>query len=303
MKKASAPHLADWNLLRSFLAIYETGTLTQAAKQLGATQPNMGRHLRELEAQIGETLFVRRPGKLEASERARALYLAVAPMAMSIRDAALVFAGSDGDVAGVVRIAVSEVFACSVVAPILAPLLHEQPELEIELSVSNLADNLLKRDADIAVRFFRPDQDNVIARKVGVVEFGLFAHEDYIAKFGEPKDSEMSKHGFLAGFDKDQIPIGPSLHGEPLKGPIRFRYRSDSSLARQAVVECGGGVGTFQINLAEKNTKLHRVLKDRVHLVQEIWLCAHDELRRSSRMRFVWDRLGAGLEEVLRPKP
>lgn len=299
IKDAPGPHLSDWNLLRSFLAIYETGTLTHAAKKLATTQPNMGRHLRDLEGVIGETLFVRKPGKLEATERAHVLYSAVSPIASSIRDAERVFTGAEGEIAGVVRIAVSEVFAYHVVAPILAPLLHEQPELEIELSVSNLADNLLKRDADIAIRFFRPQQDNVIARKLGSVEFGLFAHEDYLAKFGEPTNFEIAKNGFVTGFDKEQMPIASSLKGGPIAGPIRFRYRSDSAFARQAIVECAGGIGTFQIDHAAKNPKLRRVLKDRVHLVQDIWLCAHDELRRSSRMRFVWDRLGAGLEQAL----
>lgn len=296
------PHIADWNLLRSFLAIYETGTLTLAAIRLGTTQPNMGRHLRELEGVIGETLFVRRPGKLEANNHAHQLFLAVSPMAHAIRDAERVFTdtqGGRGKIVGVVRVAVSDMFGYYVMPQILAPLLHEQPELEIELSVSNLTDNLLRRDADIAVRFFRPEQSDIIAYKLGQVTFGLYAHEDYIAKFGEPKGYDRAVGGFLTGFDKEPFPMAAALRGGVPPAPLRFRFRSDFTLARHAIVECGGGVGMMQTDIAATRPGLRRVLADQVHLEQPVWLCAHDELRRSQRMRYVWDHLKTSIEAKL----
>ena len=295
----AGPHLGDWNLLRSFLAIYETGTLTQAAIRLNTTQPNMGRHLRELEAHIGETLFVRRPGKLEPNSRARELFDAASPIAFAIREAERVLTGDSGEIVGTVRLAVSEVFAYFVMPTIIAPMLHEQTQLEIELSVSNLSDNLLRRDADIAVRFFRPEQSDIITRKLGQVTFGLFAHEDFIAKFGEPSISGVPKQGFLTGFDKEPFALEKSFRGEAPTTPLRFRFRCDSNLARQAIVECGGGVGMFPLDIAATRPALRRVLADRVQLVQEVWLCAHEELRRSKRMRYVWDHVGAGIEKYL----
>lgn len=289
------PRLDDWNLLRSFLAIYETGTLTEAAKRLGTTQPSMGRHLRELEGTLGETLFARLPGRLKPNERAEALFAATAPMHQAVRDAQRLFTDSHERIVGVVRVAVSEAHAYHVAPQILGPLLNEQPELEIELSVSNRADNLLRREADIAVRFFRPEQDDIIARKVGDTELGLFAHESWLARWGEPKEMRMPEGVFVTGFDREQQPVAPAVRG-PLPGPLRFRWRSDSVLAHQAAIECGAGVGMFFVDIAATRPGLKRILADRVSLPQEVWLCAHDELRRSSRMRFVWDRLGAALE-------
>lgn len=294
------PQLGDWNLLRSFLAIYETGTLTEAARRMGTTQPSMGRHLRELEALIGETLFVRLPGRLRATARADALHAATQPMHLAVREAERLFTGGEEQVVGVVRVAVAEVYAYHVVPQILAPLLHEQPELEIELSVSNRADNLLRRDADIAVRFFRPQQDDIIARKVGDTEVGLFAHADYIARFGEPQDVVVPQRAFVTGFDREPMPVAASLHGAPPTEPLRFRLRTDSALAREAAVESGYGIGMFFADIAAERPGLQRVLADRVRLPQEVWLCAHDEVRRSSRMRLVWDRLAAALEARLR---
>jgi len=302
VEAAPGPRLDDWNLLRSFIAVHETGTLTEAARRLGTTQPSVGRHLRELEALLAETLFVRKPGRLEPTERGQALFEAALGMRHAVRDAERLFTGSAEQVAGTVRVAVSEAYGYHVVPGMLLPLLHEQPELEIELAVSNRIDNLLRRDADIAVRFLRPQQDGVIARKLGETELGLFAHEDYLARFGEPTSVDHVPGGVLAGFDRERWPLETLVKGPMPSAPLRFRYRSDSVLARQAAVEAGGALGVYLADVAAGRPGLRRVLADRLALRQEVWLCAHDELRRSSRMRFVWDRLGAALEEHLRPQ-
>lgn len=295
----TGPRLADWNLLRSFVAVFEAGTLTAAAQRLGSTQPNMGRHLRELESALGETLFVRRPGRLEPTARAQALYEASAPMQQAVRDAEQLFAGGGRHIVGVVRVAMAEAYIPQLVPSLLAPLLAEQPELEIELSVSNRADNLLRRDADIAVRFFRPPQDDLIVRRLGHTEMGLYAHRDYIRRFGEPQGLPLPPAAFIAGFDREPMALAAAWRGGPLASPLRFRLRSDSALARQAAVDSGFGLGMYFVEVAKRRPELRRVLRRHVSLQQEVWLCAHDELRRSARLRFVWDRLGDALEARL----
>jgi DNA-binding transcriptional LysR family regulator len=295
----TGPQLADWNLLRSFVAVFETGTLTEAARRLGTTQPSVGRHVRELEAALGEALFVRLPGKLKATQRALDLHAAVGPMKAAVQDAERLFAGAHGRVVGTVRIATSEVYAYHVIAPLVAELLAEQPELEIELSVSNRADNLLRRDADIAVRFFRPDQDDLIAVHVGSTELGLYVHERFIARHGVPTSYACPEDAFVAGFDRDLSPIAPMFKGGPPPGPVQFRLRSDAMLARQAAVETGHGIGVYLADVAARRPGLRRVLAERFGAPQEVWLCAHAELRRSASMRLVWDRLEAALRERL----
>ena len=296
----AGPQLADWNLLRSFIAVYETGTLTEAARRLATTQPNMGRHLRELERLLGETLFVRLPGRLRPNPRADALFESLAPMQQAAREAARLFTESPERIVGVVRIAVSEAYGYHVVPPLLAPLLNQHPGLEIELAVSNGSDNLLRREADIAVRHFRPQQADLVVRKLGQNEMGLFAHADYIARYGEPVDFTLPDGAFMVGFDRDPMPIAPYVRGAPPTAPPRFRWRSDSVHALHAAVECGAAVGMYFTDIAATRPGLRRVLADRIGLKQELWLCAHDELRRSRRMRLVWERLGDALEARLR---
>jgi DNA-binding transcriptional LysR family regulator len=296
----AGPSLDDWNLLRSFIAVYETGTLTEAARRLGTTQPSVGRHVRELEGSLGEALFARLPGRLRPTERAHALHNVVAAMRASVLEAERLFADAREVLVGCVRVAASEVYATHVIAPILARLLAEQPELEIELSVSNRADNLLRRDADIAVRFFRPEQDDVIATHVGHTELGLFAHEDYLACHGEPNGFELPAQAFVAGFDRETVPLGPLMRGATSGQPIRFRLRTDAILARYAAVETGLGVGAYLVDVAAERPGLKRIMAEQFGQPQEVWLCAHPELRRSASMRFVWSRLEVALRARLK---
>ena len=291
----SGPALEDWNLLRSFMTIYETGTLTEAALRLKTTQPSMGRHLRELEASLKEPLFVRLPGRLKPTLRADVLFEALLGMRHAVREAESLFTGSSANLMGVVRLAVSEAYGYHVIPAILVPLLEKHLDLEIELSVSNQTDNLLRRDADIAVRFFRPQQDSLIAIKVGETELGLYAHEDYLARHGIPTDVELEASGVLAGADREPVQLAGILKGPPLKVPVRFRFRTDFVLAREAAVLSGSAIAMMFVDIAKEKPSLRRVLAERISLKQEVWLCAHEELKRSARMRYVWEHLEAAL--------
>ncbi len=295
------PSLDDWNLLRAFIAVYETGTLTEAARRLGTTQPSVGRHVRELEGALGEALFVRLPGRLKPTERAHALHSVVATMKASALEAERLFADAHETLVGCVRVAASEVYATHVIAPLLAQMLAAQPELEIELSVSNRADNLLRRDADIAVRFFRPEQEDVIATHVGNTELGLFAHESFLARHGEPAGFGLPAQAFIAGFDRGAVPLGPLMKGAPPAQPVRFRLRTDAILARYAAVETGLGVGAYLVDVAAERPGLKRILPEQFGQTQEVWLCAHPELRRSAAMRYVWGHLEVALRARLGP--
>ncbi len=295
-----ATHIEDWNLLRSFIAVYEEGTLTAAAHRLGMTQPNVGRHLRALEDSVGEVLFTRLPGKLAPTARAHAFFDTLIPLRDAVGSAQSLFDDKDTQVSGVVRVSVAQVYSSHLVPQLLASLLAAQPALEIELTVSNRVDNLLKREADIAIRFMRPEQDALIARKVGDVEWGLFAHEQFIAKYGEPKEMALAPGAFIAGFDREAIDPAASIKGSaPMQLP-RFRFRSDAPAARQAVVEAGEAVGMYLLDDAARNPKLRRVLEHHIGLTAQVWLCAHEELNRSPRMRTVWDALVRGLEAHFR---
>ncbi len=295
-----ARELPDWNLLRSFVAVVDTGTLTGAAERLGSTQPSVGRHIRTLEKSLGETLFKRLPGRLIPTDRGQALYEVAARMRDAAREIAQGVDQSAPQAAkGTVRITTGEVLGVRVLPQLLAPLLTQEPSLEIELVVSNATDNLRRREADIAVRFYKPTQEDLIAMPLGTVDIGLYAHRDLLARL--PTAPRLSPSlpdlgtACLIGYDQMPMDAESHLRGPKPTQPLHFRFRTDAILAQQAAVLHGLGIGSLWVGVARDNPAMVRVLPDQVAITLDVWLCAHDELRRSRRMRVVWDHLAATL--------
>lgn len=303
----SPSSLTDWNLLRSLVAVVETGSLSRAATRLGVTQPSVSRHMRELERSLGETLFDRRPTGLVPTTRALSLYEVARGMEELARRAEDSLASVSERIAGTVRITTSEAFGAHVLPDWLTTLLLEETELEIELRVSQRTENLIRRDADIAVRFVRPEQDGVIAKRVGQVRLGLFANTSYLARFGEPASVDDLANHLIIGVEKSPP---PATQYTPIMTPIGSlaasvklsRFRTDSVLARLAAVEVGMGIGPVLEHLAQVRPHLRRVLAEQITFpAMDIWLCGHEDLRRSARIRRVYDFLEEKLSAAFGP--
>jgi DNA-binding transcriptional LysR family regulator len=285
----------DWALWRSFLAILREGSLSGAARALGVAHPTARRHLDELEARLDEPLFIRSPSGLVATELAHSLREAA--LAMESAAALLVRTASadGGAVAGAVRIAASEIIGVEVLPPILSALKLEHPELSFELSLSNSIEDVLRHDADIAVRMTRPAQDSLVARKLGLISVGLYAHESWIKRHGMPGSLvELIASGTLIGYDRDPAIIRTLAADGIQASSAAFGWRSDSDLAQLSAVRAGFGVGVCQQAIAARDPKLQRVLADWTHAL-EIWLVTHPNLRNLRRVRATLDSLARGL--------
>jgi DNA-binding transcriptional LysR family regulator len=288
------PHL-DWSLWRSFLAILRHGSLSGAARALDVAQPTIRRHLDELETTLGTPLFTRSPNGLAATELALSLREAAQTMdsaaALLVRTAS---AGA-GAVAGTVRIAASDIIGVEILPPILAVLTARHPALTFELTLSNRIEDILRHDADIAIRMTRPAQDGLLARKIGTIPLGLFARDTWIACHGAPASlPTLIAAGGLIGYDRDPSMIRAlGQFGVPAK-PADFGFRSDSDLAQLAAVRAGLGVGIVQMPLAARDPQLRHVLPGIVPAL-ETWLVTHPNLRGVSRVRATLDGLAEGL--------
>ena len=172
----------DWALVRSFLAVLDAGSVSAAAKRSGARQPTLSRHVAELEAQLGAPLFERTGRGVVPTAAA----LAIVDASRRMQEAALALgrglANARSLTRGVVRVTTSQVAATWLLPPVLSRLQREHPQIEIELVASNELTNLLRREADIAVRMVRPVQQSLIARKLGEIEIVAAAHKGYLAK-------------------------------------------------------------------------------------------------------------------------
>lgn len=288
-----------WDLYRSFLAVLDAGSLSAAARELGLAQPTLGRHIDALEAAVGYALFVR--SQLGYLPTEQALLLKPYAQALAATTAALLRAASShGDEArGTVRVTASEAVGCEVLPPILARLHAQYPRLQIELAVSNRPQDLLRREADIAVRMLAPAQDALIARRVGAIELGLFAHRDYLARRGTPA-SLADLHGHaLIGFDHESAFIRRLKHHLGDLTRAMFALRSDSDLAQLAAIRAGFGIGICQSRIARRDAKLVRVLPALFAIELDTWVAMHEDLRNSKRCSVVFSALVDGLASYI----
>ena len=289
----------DWSLIRSFLAALDHGSLLGAARALHASQPTIGRHIAELESQLGVVLFERTGRGLLASDVA--LRLAESARAMEAgalklaRGAALDQVGSSGTV----RLTASQPVACSLLPPVLAQMRLALPEIQVELVVSNKVSNLLRREADIAVRLVQPDQATLIARRIGKVSLGVYAHRDYLRRRGTPKQPLDLLSHTLIGFDTDQSIIeGFTRFGVPL-GSVSFAVRTDDLIAYQESIRAGLGIGFIADYVGRADNGLVPLLPMLKLPALPMWLAVHREIRTSQRIRQVYDFLGNTLPGLL----
>lgn len=271
------------------------GSLSGAARELGLTQPTIGRHIEALEQALELVLFTRSGHGLAPTEAA--LELRPHAEAIAANTAALLRAASGQGVGtrGTVRISASEVLGAEVLPPILARLREENPELVVELVLSDRIEDLLRRDADIAVRQVRPTQQALVARRLGVIELGLYAHRRYLDRCGTPDVLDDLRAHTVIGFDRETAFIR-GLRAQ-LGGLDRgmFALRTDSWVVQLAGIRAGYGIGGCQVGLARRDPELVRVLPTTFSIGLETWLVMHEDLRGSRRCRVAFDALSAGL--------
>jgi len=289
----------DWERQRAFLAVLRTGSLSGAARTLGLAQPTVRRRIEDLEASLGTALFTRTPAGLMPTEIALGLRDHAEAMALAADAFARSASAAADAVAGRVRVTASEVIATEVLPAILAPLLDRHPGLVVELSPSNRREDILRREADIAVRMTRPEQDALVARRIGAVPLGLHAHRDYLARRGIPASFEDAADHVVIGVASDNDVVRTMrAAGMPIAN-MHFAFRSDSDLAQMAAIRAGVGIGVCQIPLALRDPELVRVLPEFTHEL-ETWVVTHGDLRAVARVRAVFDALVEGLLAYLR---
>jgi len=293
-----------WELYRSFLGVLKEGSLSGAARTLDITQPTVGRHVAALEQALGVVLFTRSQLGLMPTE----LALALRPYAEAMESTAASLeraASSQGEgVRGVVRVSASEVIGVEVLPPIVARLRDRHPDLKIELVLTSRLQDLLKREADIAVRMTQPRQEQLVARRVAQIEVGMHATSEYLRRHGTPRKVRDLENHSVIGYDQPTHfirRVGKSLHGLDRNS---FSLRADSDLAQLALIRSGAGIGFCQVMLARRDASLRRVLAKSFSLQLETWITMHEDLRNSPRCRATFDALVEGMQEyAAAPRP
>ena len=285
-----------WELYRSYLSVLQEGSLSAAARALGVAQPTLGRHIATLEKSLGLTLFTRSHLGLLPTEAALALKSYAEEMSSTVAAMKRAAESQGAGVNGTVRITASEVMGVEVLPPIVAQLQRDNPALKVELVLTNRVQDLLRREADIAIRMTQPKQDLLIARRVGMVEVGFHAHQTYLNDHGTPHSQEDLAQHVLIGFDEETPFVRTARKALPVWRRDAFTLRTDNDLAQLALIRSGAGIGICQVVLAKRDPRLVRVLPNLFAFSMETWLTMHEDLRHSPRCKIAFDALLAGLQ-------
>lgn len=288
----------DWSLVRAFLAVAEEGSLSAAARSLGASQPTLGRQIKTMEAELGADLFHRQSRGFALTDTGVAMLEPARAMRDAMRQIALTAAGQQAGLAGTVRITASVVLSATHLPPIIADMRVAEPDIVIELVPSDDSRNLLYREADIAVRMYRPTQLDLVTRHIGDLGIALYGSDTYFAQRGEPTLDNLVSHDFV-GYDESTLIIeGMQQAGFPVDRDF-FKVRCDDQNAYLALIRAGCGLGFAQSTLMDNTTGLRRVDLGLPLPSLPVWLTAHAAMRQTPRIRRVWDMLASGLTRVV----
>jgi DNA-binding transcriptional LysR family regulator len=288
----------DWNRARAFLVTVEEGSLSAASRALGLTQPTLGRQVSALEDELGVVLFERvgrglnlTPSGLELVEHVRGMGEAAGRVSLSA-------SGKSQTIEGSVCISASEVDAAYRLPPIIAMLREKEPGIDIEIVATNAESDLRRREADIAIRNYRPTQPNLIAKKVRDIDGRVFCAPSYLQSIGNPQTPEELREADFIGFNRSgELIEAMKLFGLNLTQK-NYPIISESHLIQWEHVKQGLGIGIMSEDIGDKEPKVQRVLPQLDPLTVPVWLVAHRELHTSRRVRFVFDLMAEELADT-----
>ncbi|QDC08278.1 LysR family transcriptional regulator [Oceanicola sp. D3] len=298
---ASSLSSLDWSRVQAFLAVVETGSLSGAARQLGTSQPTLGRQVKALEDELATRLFKRAAKGLSLTEAGEALVEPARAMQEAAMRLQLTAAGREEELAGTVRITAPVAVTHWMLPPIVARIRAAEPEIQIELVPNDASDNLLFREADIAVRMYRPTQLDLVSRQLGEMKMGLYAAESYLAGRELPTSLEGLLQMDLVGNDREErIILGLRQQGIAADRHS-FATRVDDQTVYWALVCAGCGLGFGPCIVGDAEPGVVALLRGPPVPPLPMWLAAHEEVRRVPRVARVWDMLAEALPPLLDP--
>lgn len=285
----------DWSLIRAFLAVAQDGSLSAAARTLGASQPTLGRQVREIEATLGAELFHRHAKGLSLTETGQAMLAPAMEMHAAAARLSMIASQGDRTLEGTVRVTASVVVAHFVLPSIIARLRQAEPGIHIDLVASDSTENLLFREADIAVRMYRPEQLDMVTRHVGDLRMGAYAASTYLDRAGRPDSVETFLGLDWVGFDRDEMLVRGMREAGWTVDRDFFPVRTDDQAGYWQLVRAGLGVGIMQEAIGEPDPAVERIMPDLPLPRLPVWLTVHEAMRRTPRVARVWDALAEGL--------
>ena len=290
----------DWNHIRAFLATAETGSLSAAARELGLTQPTLSRQVAALEEELGILLFERVGRALELTSAGVELLDATKQMGEAANHFALTASGQSQSIEGEVRITASDIFSTQLLPGFLHKLAEAAPNLRVDVVAANDIQDIMRREADIAIRHVRPEQPDLIAKLIGEPTASIYGADSYLQKHGTPSTREdLSAHRFVSFGNIDEM-IGYLKDLDIHVTSENFAIGSKNGLVAWQLARDGFGLCIMEDQVAQAAPNMRKLVTEKEIVKFPMWLVTHRELHTSRRIRLVFDLLAEHLKEVYR---
>ncbi|MCY4336494.1 MAG: LysR family transcriptional regulator [Litoreibacter sp.] len=285
----------DWNHIRAFLAVAQEGSLSAAARALRQTQPTLSRQISTLEESLNLTLFERGTRIMQLTEAGTELLAHVAEMGEAATRISRVATGQSQAIEGSVRITSSDAMAAYALPRCLISLRQVHPGISIELVPSNEISDLTRRDADIAIRHARPEQPDLVAKRLADIEISLFAAKSYLDQLGPVcRPNDFAEANFIGYQSPERLVPQISAMGFPVT-KANFGITTSNGSTMYELVRDGAGIAFLPVIVAEGRLGLQRILLDAPSFNMDTWLVTHREIQTSRRIRLVFDHLASEL--------
>lgn len=295
----AAASALDWSLVQAFLTVAEQGSLSAAARSLGASQPTVGRQIRSMEEQLGAELFRRHGQGLALTDTGTSLLGAARAMRQAVHEIELSAAGKGKTLEGTVRVTASVAVAVHHLPPLIAALRVAEPSIAIELVPDDETSNLHYREADIAVRMYRPSQLDLVTLHLGDLVLSAFAARSYVERRGVPRThQQLLEHDFV-GMDRHSQIIDGFKQAGFVVDREWFKVRTDDYATYWALVRAGCGIGFAQAVIGRDDPELVELPMELGLPTLPIWLTTHETIRHARRIARVWDAIADGLRAVI----
>ncbi len=288
----------SWDHIRTFHSVVSHGSLLAASRHLGLTQPTVGRHIDLLEDSLGFRLFTRGREGMRLTDKGSELVATAGEMFGTAADFERVASGLEEQIEGTIRVSANEILGALILPGLIAEFMAEHPIIEIEIEVSNEVTNLLQRDADIAIRMFRPTQNDLVARKIIDVPLGLFAHRSYLERRPAPQSVDDLNEHVLLGQDRNPSLMNAYNALGMTLTPNSFQFRTDNNIATINAIRAGVGIGPLHIGMAKLWPDVTQILPDLPVPSLELWLACHADVRHNKRIRLVMDFLAQRMKSL-----
>ncbi len=277
----------QWDDLRVFLAVQRLGSHKRAARQLGIDATTVGRRLTTLERALGARLFVRTPERVLPTLAGLKLVPRAERIEVEALEAERELHAADARVEGTLRVTAGDAFVNYVLLPALGELRREHPLLALDLRADTRALDLSRREADLAVRLFRPKEPALVARRLGTMPLSLFASQEYLDRRGTPRTVAALANHDIIGFDPslDDLPQGKWLLRTVPKP--HYSVRTNTSTAQVVACAVGQGIALLPTFVSQREPRLQRLLPRLVGPAREIWGVTHADLRGNARTEAV----------------